>query len=300
MKPRQSRHGDESRSRGQQERDRYSPPKPGFKRSAVQQTDTQSHDTSRLYGLLPVLEALRAGHRHLGEITIAEGAHDSRLRELLELARTAGVPVHRVPRLAISRDVSGTHQGVVARIAAAQFTDPELLFSRCAAKIGTDSPPLVTVLDGLEDPRNFGAILRTVECVGGDGVFIPERRAVGLTDVVAKTSAGAVEYVQIARVTNITRTLDELKRLGIWTVGTAANAELEYSDWDWTQPSALVLGGEGSGLHRLVREHCDTLVCIPVLGHIESLNVSVAAGVILYEALRQRRKSKPSTVVNRS
>jgi 23S rRNA (guanosine2251-2'-O)-methyltransferase len=160
----------------------------------------------------------------LGEISIAEGAHDSRLRELLELARTAGVPVHRVPRLAISRDVSGTHQGVVARIAAAQFTDPDVLFSRFAAMIGTDSPPLVTVLDGLEDPRNFGAILRTVDCAGGDGVFIPERRAVGLTDVVAKTSAGAVEYVPVfGRL--------ELLRMRSWSIATGTGRNLQLLYW---------------------------------------------------------------------
>ena len=262
--------------------------------------DSLERDTVRLFGFSPVLEALRAGNRRLAEITIAEGAHDSRFAELLELARSAAVPVRRAPRISIDRNVEGAHQGVVALIAPARFTDPEELFSKCAAKVGSDTPPLLVVLDGLEDPRNLGAILRTVECAGGDGVFIPERRAVGLTDVVAKTAAGAIEYVPISRVTNITRTLDELKRLGIWTVGTDSTAKLSYTDWDWTAPSAMVLGNEGSGLHRLVREHCDTLVSIPILGHIESLNVSVAAGVILYEAVRQRTNRKHSDALSRS
>jgi 23S rRNA (guanosine2251-2'-O)-methyltransferase len=147
---------------------------------------------------------------------------------------------------------------------------------------------LVVALDGVEDPRNLGAIIRTVECVGADGVFIPERRAVGLTDVVAKASAGAVEHVAVARVVNMSRLIEDLKKRNIWTIGTSADAKTNYTDWDWTLPCAIVLGSEGEGLHRLVRERCDALVRIPILGKIESLNVSVAAGVILYETLRQR------------
>jgi 23S rRNA (guanosine2251-2'-O)-methyltransferase len=247
---------------------------------------------ARLFGLMPVLEALRAGGRQFEEISIAEGAHDHRFHELLELAREAKIPVRRVPRSALARTGGAVHQGVVARVAAARYADTELLFSLLAGKVGTENPPLVTVLDGVEDPRNLGAILRTVDCAGGDGVLIPERRAVGLTDVVAKSSAGAVEHVPIARVTNMSRAIDELKSIGIWTVGASADAKTEYVDWDWTLPTALVLGNEGSGLHRLVREHCDTLVRIPVFGQIDSLNVSVAAGVILYEARRQRRKAE--------
>jgi 23S rRNA (guanosine2251-2'-O)-methyltransferase len=146
------------------------------------------------------------------------------------------------------------------------------------------------VLDGVEDPRNLGAILRSAECAGVDGVFLPERRAVGLTETVAKSSAGATEYVRIAKVGNINRLIEELKSRDIWVVGTSGDAKTSYTDWDWTRPSALVLGGEGSGLHRLVAENCDVLVKIPMYGKIESLNVSVAAGVILFEALRQRNK----------
>ena len=141
---------------------------------------------------------------------------------------------------------------------------------------------------GVEDPRNLGAIIRTAECAGAQGVFVPERRASGLTETVAKAAAGALEYVPVARAVNIARLVEELKGRGVWTVGTASEASTPYTEWDWTQPCALLLGGEGEGLRRLVRERCDALVSIPLLGRIESLNVSVAAGIILYEAVRQR------------
>jgi 23S rRNA (guanosine2251-2'-O)-methyltransferase len=155
------------------------------------------------------------------------------------------------------------------------------------------------VLDGIEDPRNLGAILRTAECAGASGVFIPERRAAGLNETVAKASAGAIEYLPVARVTNLSVLIRQLKERNVWVVGTAAGAAASYSDWDWTRPTAIVLGGEGSGLHRLVRENCDQLVSIPVQGRIESLNVSVATGIILYEALRQRSAPEPARRVDR-
>jgi 23S rRNA (guanosine2251-2'-O)-methyltransferase len=189
------------------------------------------------------------------------------------------------------------HQGVIAMVAAAAYRDADELLDLLAARSQTDAPPLVVVLDGVEDPRNLGAILRTCECVGADAVFVPERRAVGLTETVAKAAAGALEYVPVARTTNITRLVEELKGRGIWTVGTTADAPLKYTDWDWTRPAALLLGSEGEGLRRLVREHCDALVHIPLLGHIESLNVSVAAGVVLYEALRQRAAISPAAAL---
>jgi len=242
-----------------------------------------------LYGVNPLLEALRAGDRIPPEIVIAEGARDERLRELVALARAKDVTVKRVPRASIDRAVGNTHhQGVMARIVAARYAEAEDLLSAIAARVGAAREPLVVVLDGIEDPRNLGAILRTSECAGVDGVFVPERRAAGLTDLVAKAAAGATEYVPTARVTNLSRLIDQLKERNLWVVGTAADATLDYTEWDWTRPSAVVLGGEGAGLHRLVREHCDVLVRIPVQGKIQSLNVSVAAGVVLYEALRQR------------
>jgi 23S rRNA (guanosine2251-2'-O)-methyltransferase len=211
----------------------------------------------------------------------------------MELAKAARVPVRRVPQVEINRQAGGvTHQGIVAKIAAARYAGADDLLDELAARVGTDRPPLALGLDGLEDPRNFGAVLRTAECAGVHGVFTTERRAVGLTDTVAKAAAGALEYVRVARVTNLPRLIEQLKERNIWVVGTAAGAPREYTEWDWTLPTAIFLGSEGAGLHRLVRERCDMLVRIPVLGHLESLNVAVAAGVVLYEAVRQRMAAK--------
>jgi 23S rRNA (guanosine2251-2'-O)-methyltransferase len=243
-----------------------------------------------LYGVAPVLEALRARQRAIERITIAEGTRHSRLRELIEMARRANVPVRYSPRIELSRvaGADANHQGVVAIVAAASYTDADVLLEDLSARVGTNEPPLVVALDGVEDPRNLGAILRTAECAGVHGVFVPERRAAGLTETVAKTAAGALEHIRISRVTNLSRLIEELKERNIWTVGTSADAPGLYTGWDWTQATALFLGGEGAGLHRLVRERCDAVVSIPVRGHIESLNVSVAAGIVLYEAVRQR------------
>ena len=244
---------------------------------------------NHIYGLIPVLEALRAGNKRLEQITIAEGARHERLRELLDLAKHARVPVHRAPKFALDRALPGaTHQGVIARTAAATYRDADELLDELSARVGTAEPPLVLGLDAVEDPRNLGAILRTAECAGVGGVFIPERRAVGLTATVAKAAAGALEHISVARVTNLVQLIEHLKQRNIWVIGAAADGTSDYTEWDWTVPSALFLGGEGTGLHRLVRERCDALVRIPLVGRIESLNVSVAAGVILYEALRQR------------
>jgi len=242
-----------------------------------------------IYGPNAVLEALRAGKRQIETITILESARPDRLKSLLDLAREKGVPVHRVPRLDLDRTLGDMrHQGVIARIASARYADADELLDQLEAKIGTEDPPLVLGLDGVEDPRNMGSMLRTAECAGVHGVFIAERRAVGLTSVVAKVAAGALEYVPVTRVTNLVRLIDQLKERNIWVVGAAAEATQLYTDWDWRLPAAIFLGSEGHGLHRLVREHCDILVRIPVAGKLESLNVSVAAGVLLYEARRQR------------
>jgi 23S rRNA (guanosine2251-2'-O)-methyltransferase len=254
-------------------------------------------NTTNLYGVAPVLEALRAGQRTIERVTIAEGARHNRLRELIELARKANVPVHYASRVELARTLGAdaNHQGVVASVAAATYMDVDELLDALAGRVGTDEQPLVVVLDGVEDPRNLGAILRTVECAGAHGVFVPERRAVGLTETVAKAAAGALEHVAVARVGNLARLIEQLKERNIWTVGTSADAPTLYTEWDWRQPSALFLGGEGAGLHRLVRERCDMLVSIPVHGHIESLNVSVAGGIVLYEAVRQRTITKAAT-----
>ena len=267
--------------------------RPAESRNSDSKHAGQAGGANQIYGLMPVLEALRAGNHRLEQITIAEGARHERLRELLDLAKHARVPVHRAPRFALDRSLPGvTHQGVIARTAAATYSDADDLLDNLAARVGTTEPPLVLGLDAVEDPRNLGAILRTAECAGVNGVFIPERRAVGLTATVAKTAAGALEHISVARVTNLVQLIEQLKRRNIWVIGAAADGSSDYTQWDWTVPSALFLGGEGTGLHRLVRERCDALVRIPLLGRIESLNVSVAAGVILYEALRQRSVGK--------
>jgi 23S rRNA (guanosine2251-2'-O)-methyltransferase len=243
----------------------------------------------------PVLEALRAD-RVPSEITIAEGTRDQRLRELIDLARAKKVSVKRVPRAKLDRELGNAHhQGVIAHLSQAAYADADDLLESISNVQGRDAEALFLVLDGIEDPRNLGAILRAAECAGVDGVFMPERRAAGLNETVAKASAGAVEHLRIARVTNLTVLIGQLKERNLWVVGAAGDAPIDYVDWDWTRPSALVLGAEGSGLHRLVREHCDALVRIPLRGKVESLNVSVAGGIILYEALRQRSMQKRKT-----
>ncbi|HEX8337094.1 MAG TPA: 23S rRNA (guanosine(2251)-2'-O)-methyltransferase RlmB, partial [Pyrinomonadaceae bacterium] len=281
--------GERLRSQGERPQgERPASARPAEPREPARRTEA-ADDGAHVFGVQPVLEALRAGTRPIERLTLAEGAHESRLREILEIARYADIPVRRVPRNELQRIAAGAnHQGVVATIAAAHYTHADELLDALAARVGTPDPPLAVVLDGVEDPRNLGAVIRTVECVGAHGVFVPERRASGLTETVAKAAAGALEYVPVARAANVVRLLEELKGRGVWTVGTAADAGTSYTDWDWTQPCALLLGGEGEGLRRLVRERCDVLVHVPLRGRIESLNVSVAAGVVLYEAVRQR------------
>jgi len=246
--------------------------------------DADPKPPNAIYGVLPVLEALRANPRRIEKIVIAEGAREHRLREILELARAADLLVERQPRERFQRIVAedAIHQGVVAIAAAADYSAADEIFENASPT------PLFVLLDSVEDPRNFGAILRTAECAGVDGVFVPERRAAGLTETVAKAAAGATEHVKVAKVQNLNRLIEELKRRDIWVVGTAGGAETDYTEWEWTRPTALVLGGEGGGLHRLVAENCDALVKIPMYGKIDSLNVSVAAGVVLFEARRQR------------
>jgi 23S rRNA (guanosine2251-2'-O)-methyltransferase len=258
-------------------------------RSIPENDGLQSRSANLVYGVNSVEEALRAGKRQIESITILESARPERLRQLLELARNMRIPVHRVPRLDLDRGLGDVrHQGVVARIAAAHYASADDLLDTLAERVGTPDPSLALGLDGIEDPRNMGSILRTAECAGVHGVFIPERRATGLTDVVAKVAAGALEYVPVARVTNLVRLIEQLKERNIWVVGTAGDAEQLYTEWDWKLPVAVFLGSEGQGLHRLVGKHCDALVRIPVSGRLESLNVAVAAGVILFEARRQR------------
>lgn len=234
-----------------------------------------------IYGINPVLEALRAGR--VRELRIGERA-DDRLQQLLAFAAERGVRVRRVASDTLDRDSRrGVHQGVVADIEQAADYSIEEIVS------GASIAPLVVVLDGIEDPHNLGAILRTADAAGVDGVVVQSRRAASRSGVAAKASAGAVAHVKIAEVVNIARAVEELKEVGVWTVGLAAEAADFYDAIDLTLPTALVFGAEGAGLRRLVRERCDRLASIPMRGHVGSLNVSVAAGVVLFEAVRQRR-----------
>jgi 23S rRNA (guanosine2251-2'-O)-methyltransferase len=231
-----------------------------------------------------VLEALRAENRRVDKVLIADGARESRLSEIVDLCRARGIRFDHAARETFGKfvDRDANTQGVIAFAAWAEYVDVDEILDKAA------DPALIVVLDGVEDPRNFGAILRSAECAGVDGVIIPERRSVGLTETVTKSSAGATEYVRVAKVGNLNRLIEDLKARDIWVVGTSVDTETNYTDWDWTRPTAVVLGGEGSGLHRLVAENCDALVKIPMYGKIDSLNVSVAAGVLLFEARRQR------------
>jgi 23S rRNA (guanosine2251-2'-O)-methyltransferase len=262
------------------------PAKPARAAMRPDRPEPRERSVGSIYGLMPVLETLRANSRRIEKIFVADGAREHRVTEIIDLARASAIPYQKVSRAVLERhvDQGANHQGVVAVVAAAAYTDCDELLEEIAAK----SDPLIVILDGIEDPRNFGAILRTVECAGTDGVFIPEHRAVGLTDTVVKTAAGATEYTKISKAKNLNRLIEKLKSNNIWVVGTSGGSDMNYTDWDWTRPTALVLGSEGRGLHRLVAENCDALVQIPMQGKIESLNVSVAAGVILFEAVRQR------------
>lgn len=237
-----------------------------------------------IYGVHPVLEALRAGT--VRRLRVSDRAGD-RLRDVIEQAGAAGVRVERVPHDAIDRLAHGaTHQGVVADVESERAVGLQ--------ELAEGDAPLIVVLDGIEDPHNLGAILRTADAAGADGVVVQDRRSAARSGVTAKASAGALAHVRLAEVVNVARAVEELKDLGVWTVGLAGDASTPYDQLDYKGPTALVLGAEGAGLRRLVRERCDFLAAIPMAGRVGSLNVSVAAGVVLFEAVRQRRASPGS------
>lgn len=240
--------------------------------------------TETLYGWNAVLESLEAGTRSFGRIFIARDRRDKRRRRLESLARERGVPV--IDRSAKQLDElagGGNHQGVVAQVAPVAYRD---LHDVLDAEEGV---PLLVLLDGVEDPHNLGAVIRSAAAAGATAVVIPERRSAGLTGAVAKAAAGGLDRVPVVREKNLAQTLETLKDLDIWSVGMDAEAERSWNEVDWTLPSAIVLGGEAKGLRRLVRERCDLLARLPLEGGMESLNVSVTAGIVLYEAVRQRR-----------
>ncbi len=241
----------------------------------------------RLTGIHAVKEALEA-QRPIDRIAIAKGRQDTRVEEIVQLARKQGIPVRfedrgQLDRLANSKD----HQGVVALAAARAAATLEDILARAKANPGQKG--LIVLLDGVEDPHNLGAIIRTALAAGAHGVVIPERRAAGLTDTVARASAGALAHLPIAKVTNLVRTMAELKEAGYWLVGLDEGGDKNYTEVDYASPVGVVLGSEGKGLHDLTRKRCDFIVSLPTTGPVKSLNVSVAAGVVLFEALRQRR-----------
>ncbi|HTV08156.1 MAG TPA: 23S rRNA (guanosine(2251)-2'-O)-methyltransferase RlmB [Candidatus Aquilonibacter sp.] len=252
-----------------------------------------------LYGLHPVEEALRARAGAIDHIAVArerQGRGDPRLAAVVELARVAGVRVVQEPREQLDRHVraelhrAGTHQGVVAFLRERRMLDLEdLLETPREASLGAPPQQFFLALDGVEDPHNLGALLRSADGAGVTGVILPERRTAPLSAVVAKASAGASEHVRIARVTNLTRALEQMKKQNIWIVGLDERGTPDYFDFDFRQDCCLVLGREGAGLHDLVKRTCDFLLRIPMEGSVASLNVSVAGAVVMYEALRQRR-----------
>jgi 23S rRNA (guanosine2251-2'-O)-methyltransferase len=239
-----------------------------------------------VYGINPVLEALRAGRV---KAIWTSGRDDERMRQLVAFATTHGLSPQRVTAEVLTRKASGgVHQGVVADVDdASDYAVADLVN-------GAHDVPLILVLDGIEDPHNLGAILRSADATGVDGVVIQARRSAARSGVAAKASSGAVAHVKIAQVVNIARSLEELKDLGVWTIGLAGEATTAYDTIDMTVPTAIVLGAEGPGLRRLVRDRCDRLASIPMQGHVGSINVSVAAGVVLFEAIRQRRHLRAS------
>ena len=259
-----------ARARRMEERPRSLPP--------VEPADTEN----LLCGRNPIREALRAG-RPVEKLLVAQGDLSGAARDIIGMAREAGVIVQMVDRTRLDQ-IYPAHQGLLAYVAAVPYSTVDEMLADAAAK---GEEPFLILLDGITDPHNLGAIIRTAECVGAHGVIIPERRAAGLTPAAAKAAAGALNFMKIARVTNLNRTIDELKEKGIWIIGTAMDGQSALSA-DLTGPAALVIGSEGDGISKLTLEKCDLKVTLPMKGHIESLNASVAAGVLMYEIARAR------------
>jgi 23S rRNA (guanosine2251-2'-O)-methyltransferase len=237
-------------------------------------------------GRNPVLEALRSG-RPIGKILLFRNIErHSNIAEIIHMAQSRGIPVEYVERQTIDRlSETGANQGIIAYTVAKDYVDLDELLAVSKDK---NEPAFLVILDGIEDPHNLGAILRTADAAGVHGVIVREKRAVGLTSIVEKASAGAVEYVPVSRVTNINQTIQSLKQNDIWVVGIDQDGNTDYSRIDYKPSTAIVIGGEGKGLSELVKKNCDFLARIPMKGKISSLNASVAAGVIMYEVLKQR------------
>jgi 23S rRNA (guanosine2251-2'-O)-methyltransferase len=236
---------------------------------------------NRICGVHAVFEALASGRQPIERIHISREAHSPKLKEILDLARERGVPVRKEDRNVLDRMSEGAvHQGIIAISGALRYGEFDVLFK--------SENPLVVVLDGVEDTHNLGAVMRTAEACKASGVVVPERHSAPLSATVVKASAGASAYITVVRVKNLVSAIDAMKERGLWIVGVDPAGTQNWTDFDYKSGTALVLGGEHRGLRRLVREHCDVLVRIPMLGSISSLNISVAAGVVLYEVVRQR------------
>ncbi len=264
---------------------KYSAPRGDVRRRQEPDEGPDELAEGLIEGRNALTEALKSG-RTIDKVYVAEGSTDRALTRLAALAKEAGAVVVPVDRRKLDQmSPTGAHQGVIAAVAAHEYASVDDILALAAER---GEAPLIVICDELSDPHNLGAILRSAECAGAHGVIIPKRRSVGLTAVVAKTSAGAVEYLPVARVANIANTIRELKEKGVWIYGTAADGASGLYRTDLTGPTAIVIGNEGEGMSRLVRESCDVLVSIPMKGRISSLNASAAAAVLLYEALRQR------------
>ncbi|MGG3955581.1 23S rRNA (guanosine(2251)-2'-O)-methyltransferase RlmB [Bhargavaea massiliensis] len=237
-----------------------------------------------IIGKNPVLEALKSG-REMNKIWIAEGSQRGQMQPIIQLAKEMGITVQYVPKKKMDQLSEGNHQGVIAQVAAYRYYDIDDLFKKAEER---EEAPFFIILDELEDPHNLGSIMRTADAVGAHGIIIPKRRSVGLTATVAKASTGAIEYVPVARVTNLARTVDELKERGVWIFGTDAKGNQDYRQLDGVIPLALVIGSEGKGISRLLRDKCDVLIRLPMIGNVTSLNASVAASLLMYEVYRKR------------
>jgi 23S rRNA (guanosine2251-2'-O)-methyltransferase len=237
-----------------------------------------------IMGKNPIIEALKA-ERDIHKILIAEGSLRGQMLQITQMAKEAHVIVQFVPKKKLDGMIEGNHQGVIAQVAAYQYAELDDLFA-LAAKRNED--PFFLLLDEIEDPHNLGSIMRTADATGAHGIIIPKRRAVGLTATVAKASTGAIEHIPVVRVTNMSRTIDELKEKGVWIAGTDAQGKGDYRQFDGTMPLGLVIGSEGKGMGRLIRDKCDFLVQLPMAGHVTSLNASVAAALLMYEVYRKR------------
>jgi len=245
-----------------------------------------SESGEMIAGKNPVLEALRSG-REMNKIWISEGVKKSGIKEVLDLARERGVFVQFVPKKKIDQLSSANHQGIVASVAAYKYAELDDLFDVAKAR---SEDPFFIILDELEDPHNLGSIMRTADAIGVHGIIIPKRRSVGLTATVAKASTGAIEHVPVCRVNNLVQTVDELKERGVWIAGTDAKGSTDYRKMDATLPLAIIIGSEGKGMSRLLKEKCDFLYHLPMVGHVNSLNASVAAALLMYEVYRKRQE----------